>query len=130
MVAKNVAEAVCLAAEIARLKVKPKSENPEQAEENKDTFEIETGQSEKVINQNVKLQAFFKLVNTQWNNIEHQNIGSVDWTPKTSMKNNHHYTQDIDTVELDAHKFKNHFMGNVVDLSAFCLIALINICLV
>lgn len=119
-----------MAAEIARLKVKPKSENPEQAEENKDTFEIETGQSEKVINQNVKLQAFFKLVNTQWNNIERQNIGSVDWAPKISMKNDRHYTQDIGIVELDAHKFKDHFMGNVVDLSAFCLIALINICLV
>ena len=130
MVAKNVTEAVCLAAEIARLKAKPKSENPEQAEEDKNTFEIKTGQSEKVINQNVKLQAFFKLVNTQWNNIERQNIGSVDWAPKISMKNDRHYTQDIGIVELDAHKFKDHFMGNVVDLSAFCLIALINICLV
>ena len=39
-----------MAAEIAHLKAKPKSKNPEQAEEDKNTFEIKTGQSEKVIN--------------------------------------------------------------------------------
>ncbi|KAI0062660.1 hypothetical protein BV25DRAFT_1870174 [Artomyces pyxidatus] len=35
---------------------------------------------------------------------------------KISTENDHHYTQDIGTIELDACKFKDHFMGNVVHL--------------
>ena len=56
-----------------------------------------------------------------------KNIGSVDWAPMISTKNDRLYNRDIGTVELDAHKFKGHFMGNMVNLGAFCLIALINI---
>ena len=72
MVTKNVAKVVHLAAEIALLKARPKSKDLEQVEEDEDAFEIKTGQLKKVINENVKLQAFFKLVNAQWNDIERQ----------------------------------------------------------
>src|SRR5712672_1198547 len=128
LVTKNVAEAVRLAEEIARLEAKLKSENREQAEEDEDALEIKKDQLKKVGKDNGKLQAFFKEVNTQWNDIARRTIGFVDWAPSISIDvDDHHYTRDIGTVELDSQKFKDNFQGNVVDLDAFCLISLMNI---
>ncbi|KAF8600150.1 hypothetical protein BDV93DRAFT_608826 [Ceratobasidium sp. AG-I] len=117
LVTKNVAEAARLAEEIARLEAKPKSEDPEQDEEDEDALEIKKDQLKKVNKGNGKLQAFFKEVNTQWNNIAHRTIGFVDWAPSISADvDDRHYTRDIGTVELDSQKFKDNFQGNVVDL--------------
>ena len=128
LVTKNVAEAVCLAEEIARLEAKPKSENREQAEEDEVALEIKKDQLKKVNKDNGKLQAFFKEVNTQWNDIARRTIGFVDWAPSISIDvDNRHYTRDIGTVELDSQKFKDNFQGNVVDLGAFYLISPMNI---
>ena len=128
LVTKNVAEAVRLAEEIARLEAKLKSENREQAEEDEDALEIKKDQLKKVGKDNGKLQAFFKEVNTQWNDIARRTIGFVDWAPSISVDvDDRHYTRDIGTVELDSQKFKDNFQGNVVDLGAFCLISLMNI---
>lgn len=128
LVTKNVAEAVRLAEEIARLEAKPKSENEEQAEEDEEALEIKKGQLNKVNRNNVKLQAFFKEVNTQWHDIARRNIGFVDWAPNISIDvDERRYTRDIGTVELDSQKFKDNFQGNIVDLGVFRLISLMNI---
>jgi hypothetical protein len=120
LVTGNVAEAVRLAEEIARLEAKEKSEDEEQAEEDEEALRIKKGQLDKVNRDNRRLQAFFKEVNTQWNDIARRNIGFVDWAPSISIDvDDRHYTRDIGTVELDPQKFKDHFQGNVVQLGAF-----------
>ena len=69
---------------------------------------------------NDSLQAFFKLVNTQWNDIARRSIGFIDWAPRISIDvDDRHYTRDIGTFELDPQKFKDNFQGNVVQLGAF-----------
>lgn len=128
LVTKNVAEAVRLAEEIVRLEEKPKSENLEQAEEEEEALEIKKAQLNKVNKDNSKLQAFFKEASTQWNDIARRTIGFVDWAPSISVDvDDRHYTRDIGTVELDSHKFKDNFQGNVVNLGALCLVSLMNI---
>ncbi|KDR72788.1 hypothetical protein GALMADRAFT_228479 [Galerina marginata CBS 339.88] len=101
LVAKSVAEAVRLTEEIARLEAKPKSDDPEQTEEDEEALEANRNELKKVNKDNVKLQAFFKEI-------------SIDVDER-------HYTRDIGTFELDPQKFKDTFQGNVVDLGAFCL---------
>lgn len=131
LVAKNVAEAVRLAEEVSRLEAKLTSEDPEQAEEDEEALEIKKGQLKKVNKDNDKLQVFFNEVNTQWNYIARRNVGFVDWAPHISVDvDDRHYTRDIGTVELDPQRFRDNFLGNVVDLSAFCLNSLMNIYLV
>ena len=128
LVTKNVAEAVRLAKGIAQLEAEPKRENREQAEEDEEDLKTKKDQLKKVNKDSGKLQAFFKEVNTQWNDIARRCIGFVDWAPSISIDVDVcHYTRDIGTVELDSHKFKDNFQGNVVDLGAFCLISLMNI---
>ncbi|EJD00197.1 uncharacterized protein FOMMEDRAFT_136267 [Fomitiporia mediterranea MF3/22] len=117
LVTKNVAEAVRLAEEIARLEAKPKSNDPEQAEEDEEALETKQAQLKKVNKDNVKLQAFFKEINTQWHDIARRNIGSVDWAPKIAIDvDENYYTRDVGTFELDPQKFKDNFQGNFVDL--------------
>ena len=120
MVTGNVAEAVRLVEEIVRLEAKEKSEDEEQAEEDEEAMQTKKGQLDKVNRDNRRLQAFFKEVNIQWNDIARRNIGFVDWAPSISTDvDDRHYTRDIGTVELDPQKFKDHFQGNVVQLGAF-----------
>ncbi|KAF9076290.1 hypothetical protein BDP27DRAFT_1380351 [Rhodocollybia butyracea] len=117
LVAKNVVEAVRLAEEIARLEAKPRSKNQEQEDEDEDGLEIKKCQLNKVIKDNAKLQVFYKEVNNQWNDIARRAIGFVDWAPSISIDvDDRHYTRDLGTVELDSHKLKDNFQGNVVDL--------------
>ncbi|KAF8125025.1 hypothetical protein EV363DRAFT_1402708 [Boletus edulis] len=117
LVTGNVAEAVRLAEEIVRLEAKEKSEDEEQAEEDEEALQIKKGQLDKVNRDNRRLQAFFKEVNMQWNDIARRNIGFVDWAPSISIDvDDRHYTRDIGTVELDPQKFKDYFQGNVVQL--------------
>lgn len=119
LVTANVDEAVRLAEEIVRLEAKEKSEDEEQAEEDEESLQFTKGQLDKVNRDNRRLQAFFK-VTTQWNDIARRNIGFVDWAPSISVDvDDHHYTRDIGTVELDPQKFKDHFQGNVVQLGTF-----------
>jgi hypothetical protein len=118
LVTKNVAEAIQLVEEIARLEAEPKSENREQA----DALRFMKDQLNKVNKDNGKLQAFFNKVNTQWKDIACRTIGFVDWPPSISISiDDRHYTRDIGTVELDSQKFKDNFRGNFVDLGAFSL---------
>ena len=131
LVTKNVAEAVRLAEEVSRLEAKPKSEVPEQAVEDEEALEIKKGRLKEVNKDNDKLQVFFNEVNTHWNDIARQNVGFVDWAPRISISiDDRHYTRDIGTIELDPQRFKDNFLGNVVDLGAFCLNSHMNIYLV
>ncbi|KAG9080141.1 hypothetical protein FRC06_007036, partial [Ceratobasidium sp. 370] len=117
LVTKNVAEVVRLAQGIVRLEAKEKSKDPEQAEEEEQALEIYKGRLKWLNKDNDKLQAFFKVVNTQWNDIARRNVGFVDWAPHISVDvDDLHYTRDIGTVALDPQKFKDNFLGNVVDL--------------
>ncbi|EPQ51446.1 hypothetical protein GLOTRDRAFT_108036 [Gloeophyllum trabeum ATCC 11539] len=47
--------------------------------------------------------------------LEHRNIGHVDWAPAISVVG-YRYTRDIGTFVVDAERFRGHFKGNVVDL--------------
>ena len=128
LVAGNVAEAVRLVEEIARLEAKPKSNDPEQAEEDEEALETTQAQLKKVNKDNVKLQAFFQEINTRWHDIAGRNIGSIDWAPKIAVDVDEHcYTRDVGTFELDPQKFKDNFQGNLVDLGTFCLVSPMNI---
>ncbi|CAE6509005.1 unnamed protein product [Rhizoctonia solani] len=116
LVAKNVAEAVRLAEKIVRLEAEPRGKNQEQLED-EHALEICKNKLNKLNKDNGKLQAFFKEVNSQWSDIARRTIGFVDWAPSISVDvDDCHYTRDIGTVELDSHKFKDNFQGNVVDL--------------
>ncbi|CAE6519816.1 unnamed protein product [Rhizoctonia solani] len=116
LVAKNVAEAVRLTEEIVRLEAELKSKNQRKAG-GEHALAIYKNELNKLNTDNGKFQAFFKEVNTQWSDIARRTIGVVDWAPSISIDvDDHHYTRDIGTVELDSHKFKDNFQGNVVDL--------------
>jgi hypothetical protein len=70
-----------------------------------------------------ELEAFYKEIQGQWGDITNQNIGHVHWAPEISVEvEGRRYTKDFGTFELDEAKFRDNFQGNVVDLSAFCLI--------
>jgi len=128
LITKNVDEVVRLAEETARLEEKPKSEDPEEADEDTVALKKEKAQLDEVDSDNRKLQAFFTDTDAQWHEIEHRNVGFVDWAPKIATDvDDRHYTRDIGTFELDVNKFKVNFKGNVVDLGAFRLISLMNI---
>ena len=71
-----------MAEEIVRLEAKPKSKNREQAEEDDDALETKKDQLKKVNKDNGKLQAFFKEVNNQWNDIARR---TIDWAPSISI---------------------------------------------
>ena len=85
LVTGNVAEAVRLAEEIARLEAKEIIEDEEQVEEDEEALRIKKGQLDKVNRDNHRLQAFSKEVNTQWNDIARRNIGYVDWGPRYAV---------------------------------------------
>ena len=128
LVTKNITEAVQLTEEIAQLEAKLKSEDQEQVEEDKDTLEIKRYQLNKMNEDNSELWAFLKVANNQWHDLTCWTIGFIDWVPSISFDvNDHHYTQDISTVELDLQKFKDNFQGNLIDLGVFYLISLVNI---
>jgi hypothetical protein len=72
------------------------------------------------------LETFYNDTNKQWGDIARRNIGHVDWAPEIYVDvEGRHYTKDIGTFQVDAARFKDQFKGNVVNLSAFCLIFLI-----
>ena len=120
LVTANVAEAVRLVKGIARLEAKEKSMDKEQVKEDKEALQYKRRQLDKVNRDNCRLQVFFKEVNIQWNDIARRNIGFVDWAPSISVDvDDHHYTRDIGTIELDPQKFQDHFQGNVVQLGVF-----------
>ncbi|KAA1479106.1 hypothetical protein DENSPDRAFT_886438 [Dentipellis sp. KUC8613] len=82
----------------------------------REVLEAKEDQLKKANKDGVKLQAFFKEANTQWHDIARRNIGFVDWAPKIATDvDEHRYTRDIGTFEIDPQKFKDNFQGNVVD---------------
>ena len=123
LAAKTDFEAVRLTEEIVRLEAEPKSNNPEQADEDAEALRAIKDLLKKASDDNVKLQAFYKESIVQWDDIARRNIGFVDWAPKISANvDERRYTRDLATFELDPRKFKDTFQGNVVDLGTFCLI--------
>lgn len=117
LVTRNADEIVRFAGEVARLKAKPRSAKKAQAEDDDEALEASKEQLAKAKKNNIKLQAFYKEVNTQCNDIDRRTIGFVDWAPKISVTvDDRHYTRDIGTVELDPQKFAENFQANVVDL--------------
>lgn len=124
LIAKNDSEAKEIASEIVCLEEKPQSADPEEVESDKDELTTLRDQLAKVNRDNIKVEKFFKQINTQWSNISCRDIGFVDWAPRISVDiNDRRYTKDIGTFELDQAKFRDQFKGNVVDLGAFCLIS-------
>ena len=113
-------DADILAREIVELEAKPKSEDPEEAAEDKTAVEAKREKLAKVKKDIGVLEAFYNDANKQWGDIAHRNIGHVHWAPKVSVDvQGRSYTRDIGTFEVDAVKFKAQFKGNVVDLGDF-----------
>jgi hypothetical protein len=111
-----------LAREIVELEAKPKSEDPQEAEEDEAAVKAKRERLAKVKEDIGVLEAFYNEATSQWGNIACRGIGRVDWAPKISVDDQgHKYTKDIGTFEVDVAKFKAHFKGNVVDLGAFCI---------
>jgi len=67
----------------------------------------------------VVLEQFYKDLTAQWSDIGLRNIGHVHYSPPISVDvKGERFTEDWGTIELLEAKFKNRFMGNVVDLGA------------
>ena len=119
-------DADILAREIVELEAKPKSEDPDEAAEDKATVEAKRTKLAKVKEDIGVLENFYNELKSQWGDIACRNIGHVDWAPEISVDvDGRHYTKDIATFEVEAARFKPQFKGNVVDLGAFCFVFLI-----
>lgn len=112
-----------LATEIAALEQQLASNDPDEVEEAEAGVPAKQAKLAE-IKQNIGvLEAFYNDVNARWSDIEHRNIGRLDWTPKISIDiEGKCYTLDLGTFELDEAKFRNNFKGNVIDLGAFCFV--------
>ncbi|GJJ09180.1 hypothetical protein Clacol_003402 [Clathrus columnatus] len=107
LIAANDAETTRLATEIDCLEAKPKSTDPDQAEEDEEALAIVKNELDKLKKNNITLQRSQYSMDRYF----------VDWAPKISVEvDDRAYTRDIGTFELDSLKFKDHFQGNVVDL--------------
>ena len=105
------------------LEAKPRSEDPDEAAEDKVTMKAKQTKLAKVKEDIGILENFFDELNSQWGDIACQNIGHIDWVPKISVDiKGHCYTKDIGTFKVQAVRFRPQFKGNVVDLGTFCLI--------
>ena len=113
-------DAEILAREIVELEAKPKSEDPEEAAEDKAAVEANREKLTKMKKDIVILETLYNDAKNQWSDIVCRNIGHVDWAPKISVDvQGCSYTKDIGTFQVDAVKFKAQFKGNVVDLGVF-----------
>ncbi|QRV97299.1 transmembrane protein [Ceratobasidium sp. AG-Ba] len=115
LIAANVAEAVELAQDIVQLEEGLKIENLEETEDDEDDLGLAKGNLKRLEKENRELQAL--LTEDRWNDIARRTIGFVDWAPSISIGvDSRNYTRDIGTIELDPQRFKDNFIGNVVDL--------------
>ena len=116
-VAGHGIDAEILAREIVRLEANPRSEDPEEAGEDKAAMVAKREKLDKVKKDIGVLESFYKDVINQWSDIARRNFGYVNWALKISVDvQGHSYTKDIATFEVDAVRFKAQFKGNVVDL--------------
>ena len=105
------------------LEAKPKSEDPDEAAEDKVTMKAKWTKLAKVKEDVSILKTFFNKLNSQWDDIMCLNIGHIDWIPKISVNiKGHCYTKDIGTFKVETVRLRPQFKSNVVDLGAFCLI--------
>lgn len=131
LIAVNVTDARRCAKEIADLEAKPKSDDEDEAADNKRALKNKQAQLDKLSADNDELQVFFKTIATQWSHLPCRDIGYVDWAHKITVDTTGRgFTIDLATFVLDPAKFKPFFRGNVVDLGALCLFSPINIYLV
>ena len=109
--------------EIAESELQLASDNRDEVEEAEATMTAQQAKLAEIKRRVGVLEAFHKDINAQWSDIEHRNIGHLDWAPKFSIDSQGTgYTLDLGTFELDEAKFKPNFKGNVIDLGAFCFI--------
>ncbi|KAK7453937.1 hypothetical protein VKT23_011449 [Stygiomarasmius scandens] len=106
-----------LTREIVGLEAKPKSEDPDEAAEDKAAVEAKRIKLAKVKEDIGIFENFYSELNSKWGDIECRNIGHVNWAPEISVDvEGRHYTKDIGTFEVEAARFRPQFKGNVVDL--------------
>ncbi|KAI6147674.1 hypothetical protein BKA82DRAFT_1003578 [Pisolithus tinctorius] len=106
-----------LAREIVQLEAKPESDDQELVAEDKAEVEAKRNKLAKLKKDIGVLEAFYNEVKSQRGDITCRTIGHVHWAPKISVDVlGCKYTKDICAFEVDAARFGDHFMGNVVDL--------------
>lgn len=121
LIAKNLKHAIKLATDIAALETQERSADEEQAENDERALTRKRDRLENLKEDNTILEKHLKDVTTNWTILSARNIGHVDWAPKIAVDvDERRYTRDFGTFELDPLKFKPNFIGNVVDLGAFC----------
>ncbi|QRV83145.1 transmembrane protein [Ceratobasidium sp. AG-Ba] len=117
LIAANVARAVQLAQDIVQLEEGLKIENLEETEDDEDDLGLAKGNLKRLEKENRELQVLLTETEDRWNDIARRTIGFVDWAPSISIDvDSHNYTRDIGTIELNPQRFKDNFIGNVVDL--------------
>jgi len=120
IIGNNISEAKLLALNIVTSEEMPRSQKPEVAAKDEKYLERIRGKLVKLNEETASLEEFYRVVISQWSDIECRGIGHIDWAPKISVDvNGSCYTNDIATFELNKSMFKEQFKGNVVDLGAF-----------
>ena len=123
LISHLIFDAKLLEREIAELQLQLTGNNQDEAEKAEVAVPVQQAKLAQIKQHIGLLEAFDKEVIAQWSNIEHRNIGHVDWAPTISLDSQGtRYTLDVGTFELDEAKFKPNFKGNVIDLGAFCFI--------
>ncbi|KAI6147676.1 hypothetical protein BKA82DRAFT_29275 [Pisolithus tinctorius] len=108
-----------LAREIVQLEAKPESDDQEVVAEDKAEVEAKRNKLADLKKDIHVLEAFYNEVKSQWGDITCRTIGHVHWAPKISIDiQGRKYTKDICMFEVDAARFWDHFMGNVIDLES------------
>jgi len=126
LIAMNLEDAIRLATDITGLETQERSADEEQAEDDERALTSNRDKLEMLKEDNTILEKHLKDVTTNWAILSARNVGHVDWAPKIAVDiDEHRYTRDFGTFELDPLKFKPNFIGNVVDLGAFCSLSLI-----
>ncbi|KAI6143286.1 hypothetical protein BKA82DRAFT_156792 [Pisolithus tinctorius] len=108
-----------LATEIVQLEATPESDDQELVAEDEAEVEAKRNKLAKLKKDIGVLEAFYNEVKSQWGDNTCRTVGHIHLASKTSVDvQGRKYTKDICTFEVDAARFRDHSMGNVVDLGA------------
>lgn len=82
----NGTRADLLTREIVVLETKPKSDDPEEVEEDKAAVEAKREKLAKVKKDIGVLETFYNILMREWSDLARRNIGHVDWAPGSQLK--------------------------------------------
>lgn len=129
LIGTKVEEVIDLATEIAALGTRETKEGKDEAREAELTLTCKMQDLKRLKQDNVILERFLKDLTIDWANTNARNIGYVDYAPKIDVRvDDCHYTRDLATFKLEETKFRDNFIGNVVDLGLCRLYSFVSLC--